>query len=132
MQDQMAESAPCVSELHERLNLPGAAANPDHLPARRLDDVAIVLLMGLMSGLGNSIIQVRLNFVQGAFALPSVEGAWPTATYYLTYVMGNLVLVVALLWVSIRLSKQRRCEPSTPLQLMKAQQALQQLGSGGA
>lgn len=89
----MVEPVPYVFKPHERPTLPGSPANPDHPAARRAGYLAIGLLIGLTSGLGNALIQVNLNFVQGSLGLYSDEAAWLTAAYYMTYVTGNLVLV---------------------------------------
>ncbi len=53
----------------------------------------IGLLIALTSGLGNALIQVNLNFVQGSLGLYSDDAAWLTAAYLMANVPANLVLV---------------------------------------
>lgn len=78
---------------HERPTLPGSPANPDHPPLRRVGYFLISCLVGLAGGLGLALVQVNLNYLQGALGLGPVEGQWVIAAYYSTNVTANLVLI---------------------------------------
>jgi MFS family permease len=89
----VTEEAPYVFKPNERPTFPGSPANPAHPRGRQIAYLLIGALIGLTSGLGNALIQVNLNFIQGSLGLYSDEGAWLTAAYLMANVPANLVLV---------------------------------------
>lgn len=78
---------------HEHPFVPGSPFTPDHPTSRRLAYALIGVLAGLTGGLGNALVTANLPFFQGTLGLTAEEAAWIPATYVMTNVCANLVLV---------------------------------------
>lgn len=73
--------------------MPGSPANPDHPNGRRAAYGVIAVLIGLTGGLGNAMVSVNLQQLQGALDLYAYEIAWLPTAYVMTNVSINLLLI---------------------------------------
>jgi MFS family permease len=78
---------------HERPAMPGSPANPDHPAMRRAAYGTVAILVGLTGGLGNALVSVNLQQLQGALDLYAYEIAWLPTAYVMTNVSINLLLI---------------------------------------
>nr|WP_238995790.1 MFS transporter [Sphingomonas solaris] len=77
---------------HERPAMPGSPASPDHPFGRRVAYGTVGVLVGLTGGLGNALISVNTQYLQGALGLDPAEIAWLPTAYVMTNVCINLLL----------------------------------------
>lgn len=87
MAEEQWEFAP-----HERPQMPGSPAAPDHPLRRRFAYAAVAILVGLTGGLGNALISVNTATLQGALGLDPAEIAWLPTVYVMTNASINLLL----------------------------------------
>lgn len=77
---------------HERPNMPGSPATPDHPTNRRILYGLIGILLALTGGFQNGLLLASLPQVQGQLALTSVEGGWVTAASMMTTTCMSMLL----------------------------------------
>lgn len=78
---------------HERSIMPGSPASPDHPLGRRVAYGLVGVLVGLTGGLGNALISVNVQNLQGTLGLDPAEIAWLPTAYVMTNVCINLLLI---------------------------------------
>jgi len=78
---------------HEKPMLPGSPSRPDHPPHRRITYLIVGIILSITGGLGNALVTVNVNYLQGTLGASAVEIAWLPAAYVMTNVSINLLLV---------------------------------------
>lgn len=78
---------------HEKPVLLGSPSTPLHSTPKRIAYGIVGLLVCLTGALGNAMVTVNLQNLQGTFAAWSTEIAWLPAVYVMTNVSINLLLV---------------------------------------
>ncbi|PTQ09791.1 MFS transporter [Sphingomonas oleivorans] len=79
----------------ERPTFPGSPFTPMHSGRRRLGYVAVALLVGIASTLGNGLVSVNVVNLSGALGTYAAETSWLPAIYVATNASANLMLVKA-------------------------------------
>lgn len=78
---------------HERPMLPGSPSTPLHSNWRRAAYAIVGFIVAITGGLGNALVSVNLQNLQGTLGAYSAEIAWLPAAYVMTNVSMNLLLV---------------------------------------
>lgn len=78
---------------HERPLLPGSPSTPNHTPLKRVIYLIVGIIVSITGGLGNAIVTVNVNNLQGTLGATAVEIAWLPAAYMMTNISINLLLV---------------------------------------
>lgn len=78
---------------HEKPALPGSPSTPHHLPHIRIAYLIIGIIVAITGGLGNALVSVNVNYLQGTLGASAVEIAWLPAAYMMTNISINLLLV---------------------------------------
>jgi MFS family permease len=78
---------------HEKPMLAGSPSTPDHPAHRRITYLIVGMILSITGGLGNALVTVNVNYLQGTLGASAVEVAWLPAAYMMTNVSINLLLV---------------------------------------
>lgn len=78
---------------HEKPMLAGSPSTPDHPAHRRITYLIVGIILSITGGLGNALVTVNVNYLQGTLGASAVEIAWLPAAYMMTNVSINLLLV---------------------------------------
>lgn len=79
----------------ERPTFPGSPFAPAHPARRRLGYLAIALLIGITSALGNALVTVNVAGLSGGLGLYASEASWLPAIYVAMNASANLLLIKA-------------------------------------
>lgn len=91
------QAAPPTYEFqpHERPQFPGSPYTPAHPVKRRLGYVAVAIVCGIASSLGNGLVTVNLPNIAGGMGLYLAEASWLPAIYVAFNASANLLLIKA-------------------------------------
>ena len=78
---------------HEKPMLAGSPSTPDHPAHRRITYLIVGMILSITGGLGNALVTVNVNYLQGTLGASAVEIAWLPAAYMMTNISINLLLV---------------------------------------
>lgn len=78
---------------HEKPLLPGSPSTPNHTLFRRISYLIVGIIVSITGGLGNALVSVNINYLQGTLGASAVEIAWLPAAYIMTNISINLLLV---------------------------------------
>lgn len=78
---------------HEKPLLPGSPSTPNHSLFRRISYLIVGVIVTITGGLGNALVSVNINYLQGTLGASAVEIAWLPAAYIMTNISINLLLV---------------------------------------
>ena len=78
---------------HERPMMPGSPSTPLHPWRLRVAYAVVGLLISITGGMSNALVSANLQNLQGALGAYAAEMAWLPATYVMTNVSMNLLLV---------------------------------------
>jgi len=78
---------------HEKPQMMGSPATPDHPWGRRLHYGAIGLLVAMTGSLGNAVVTANIQSLAGHLGVTLVEAAWLPVVFVMTNACMNLLLV---------------------------------------
>src|ERR1700685_544633 len=80
---------------HERPAYPGAPFNPRHSNRRRLGYFGVALLIGVITTLGNALVNVNVASLSGELGMYTAQASVLPAVYVAMNASANLILIKA-------------------------------------